>query len=280
MCLCLLQNEINMGILLAILFFSAIPNGVLLSSTSLTLQEIHLVRCLTHISQRFFSPGRTLVISSPATYRDVQKELIAEIWRTTLRPVIVTVDGNINKPDETHFIDGDGSYIILIPDGDTFFFRVQFFSLLEYKLPRLWNSEVRFVVATANEFSVWQQKKIFAAFTKFKIYNCIVVNQEHLVIDKKYRRQINVNDVDTGMKLGVYTWFPYQSSDRCTEVNDITLLDSWFISRQGHFTKNTDLFSGKFKERLSGYPMKAVVRDIIRLFLHNIFTERIEMVDL
>jgi len=82
------------------------------------------------------------------------------------------------------------------------------------------------------------------------------------------------------MKFGVYTWFPYQSSDRCTEVNDITLLDSWFISGQGHFTKNTDLFSGKFKERLSGYPMKAVVRDIIRLFLHNIFTERIEMVDL
>jgi hypothetical protein len=56
------------------------------------------------------------VISSPAAYRDVQQELIAEIRRTSLWPVVVTVDGNISKPDETEFIDRDGSYIILIPD--------------------------------------------------------------------------------------------------------------------------------------------------------------------
>jgi hypothetical protein len=63
------------------------------------------------------------------------------------------------------------------------------------------------------------------------------------------------------MKLGVYTWFPYQSSDRCTEVNDITLLDSWVISAQGHFTKNTDLFPIKISNSFNGCPMKAVVRD-------------------
>jgi len=63
------------------------------------------------------------------------------------------------------------------------------------------------------------------------------------------------------MKLGVYTWFPYQSSDRCDEVNDITLLDSWVISAQGHFTKNTDLFPGKISKNLKCCPMKAVVRN-------------------
>jgi len=61
--------------------------------------------------------------------------------------------------------------------------------------------------------------------------------------------------------LGVYTWFPYQSSDRCTEVNDITLLDSWVISAQGHFTKNTDLFPRKIGKNLNGCPMEAVVRN-------------------
>ena len=55
--------------------------------------------------------------------------------------------------------------------------------------------------------------------------------------------------------MGVYTWFPYQSSDSCTEVNDITLLDSWVISAQGHFTKNTDLFPRKFNNKLNGCPM-------------------------
>jgi len=48
----------------------------------------------------------------------VQQELIAEIHRTAIWPVVVSVDGNIDIPDETDFIDGDGSYIILILDGN------------------------------------------------------------------------------------------------------------------------------------------------------------------
>jgi hypothetical protein len=216
-----------MGILLVILFFSAITNGALLPSTSHTLQEIHLVRCLTDISQRFFAPGRTLLISSPSIYRDVQQELIAEIWRTSLWPVIVAVDGNISKQNERVFIDGDSSYIILITDGSFLSLDSQLFRLIQYKLPRLWNSKVRFAVAGANDFSLSLQILIFDLFSIYKIYNCIIVSQEHYVIDKEYSREINVNDVDTGMKLGVYTWFPYPGSHHCTEVNDITLLDSW-----------------------------------------------------
>jgi len=58
------------------------------------------------------------VISSPATYKDVQKELIAEIQRTANWPVVVTFDGNISKTNKTDFMGIDGSYIILIPDGN------------------------------------------------------------------------------------------------------------------------------------------------------------------
>ena len=58
------------------------------------------------------------MISSPSNYRAVQRELIAEIHRTSLWPVVVTVGGNISKRDKTDFIDRDGSYIILTPDGN------------------------------------------------------------------------------------------------------------------------------------------------------------------
>ena len=95
--MCFLQNAKFEVILLVILLFSAITNGALLPTTSLTLQEIHLVRCLTYISHRYFAPGRSLVISSPSAYRDVQHELIADIHRISIWPVVVTVDGNINK---------------------------------------------------------------------------------------------------------------------------------------------------------------------------------------
>jgi len=99
-----------------------------------------------------------------------------------------------------------------------------------------------------------------------RIYNCIFVNQGHDVLDKEYSRTKNVNNVDTGMKLVVYTWFPYKSSNRCTDVNDITLLEGWVISPQGHFTKNTDMIPGKVSKNLKGCPMKAVVRNCDNVF--------------
>ena len=253
-----------MGILLVILLCSAITNGALLPSKSLSLEETQLIRCLTYISHRYFATERSLVISSPSAYRDVQQELIAEIHRTSIWPVVVSVDGNISKPNKTGFIDIDGSYIILIPDGNIERFVAEFNGRaldVKFKFKSLWNSEARFVVAAANQFSMSQQTKIFNFFSKFGIYNCIIVSQDYYVVDKEHSRPINVTDVDTGMKLGLYTWFPYQSPDRCTEVNDITILDSWVISAQGHFTKNTDLFPEKISKSLSGCPMKAVVRN-------------------
>jgi len=72
---------------------------------------------LTHISHRYFAPGRSLVISSPAAYRDVQQELITEILQNFIWPV-VNIDGIISIPDETDLISRDGSFIILIPDGE------------------------------------------------------------------------------------------------------------------------------------------------------------------
>ena len=200
-----LQNVKNFGILLVVLLFSATPNGAVLPSTSLKIQEIYLVRCLTYISQRYFAPGRTLVISSPSKYRDVQQELIAEIHRTSIWPVVVTVDGNIRIFYKTDFIDRDGSYIILIPDGNIKSLQGEINGLAfeRTKYTRLWNSEARFVVAGANEFSMSQQTDIFDYLSMFRIYNCIIVSREHYDLDKEYSRLININDVNTGMKLEV-----------------------------------------------------------------------------
>jgi hypothetical protein len=75
--------------------------------------------------------------------------------------------------------------------------------------------------------------------------------------------------VDIGLNLGVYTWFPYQISDRFTDVNNIIVLVSWVISTQGHFTKNTDLFPRKLINSLHGCRMKAIVRNGQRYFTTN-----------
>ena len=133
--------------------------------------------------------------------------------------------------------------------------------LVRNEYTRFWNSEARFVVAGANEFSMQQLMYIFHYFSKLRIYNCVIVSPDQYVIDKEYGSQINTNNVDTVLNFVVYTWFPYQSSDNCTEENDITLLDSWIISAQGHFTENTDLFPRKLRSKLNRCPMKAVVNE-------------------
>jgi len=101
---------------------------------------------------------------------------------------------------------------------------------------------------------------IFDYLSKFRIYNCITVSREHYELDRVYSRPINVNDVDKGMKLLMCNWLPYQNSDGCTEVNDITRQDSWVISTRRDFTKNIELFPRKFSYSLNGCPLKAFVR--------------------
>ena len=153
--------------------------------------------------------------------------------------------------------------VILIPDGNIKSFKAEINGLAKCrgKFTRFWNSEARFVVVGAIKFSLSQHTDIFDYSSKFRMCNYIIVSQENYAKDKEYNRQTKFNDIDTGMKLEVYTWFPYRNSDCCTVLNVITLLDSWVISAQGHFTKDTDLFPVKINNSLNGCPMKAVVRE-------------------
>ena len=127
------------------------------------------------------------MITSPAAYRDVQQELIAEIHYTSIWPVVVNVDDNISKPYLTDFIDRDGSFIILTPHGNIKYFHAEMLGLFldrKSKFTRIWNSESRFVVAGENEFAMSQPKEIFDYFSKLRIYNFIIVSREHYVIKK------------------------------------------------------------------------------------------------
>ena len=194
----------------------------------------------------------------------MQQELIAEIYRTSNWPVVVTVHGNIIIPEKSYVIDRDGSYIIFTPDGNIESIDAEILGLIldrKNEFTRIWNSESRFVVAGANELSVSQQTDSLVYSSQIRIYYLIFANEKYNVIHKGYNRPTNGNDVGTSKKLGVYTWFPYQSSESCTAVNDITLLDSWVISAQGNFTKDTDLFPRKIRNRFNGCPMKALVFD-------------------
>jgi len=97
----------------------------------------------------------------------VQLELIAEIHKTAIWPVVINVDGNISLPEISNFIDRDGSYIILLPDNNLWSVHAEMLGLIQNRkneFTKLWNSEARFVVAGANEFPMSQQMRIFDYF--------------------------------------------------------------------------------------------------------------------
>lgn len=53
----------------------------------------------------------------------------------------------------------------------------------------------------------------------------------------------------------LYTWIPYQNSDRCTEVLDIAELDLWSSEGHGGFLYNYPLFPPKIFSDLEGCPI-------------------------
>jgi hypothetical protein len=118
----------------------------------------------------------------------------------------------LEKLKKTDFIDKDGSYILLIPDGIIKSFVAEFDGLVkgrEDKFTRFWNYEAQFVVAGANGFLMSQQKDILNYFSYFRMYNCIIVGQNYDIIGNGYSRLISDNDADTVMKLVIYIRFPY-----------------------------------------------------------------------
>jgi len=115
----------------------------------------------------------------------VQQELIAEIHRTVNWPVVVTVDGKIIILEKSEFIDRDGSYIILLPDGNFEIINAEFSGLIvdrKNEFTQIWISEARLVVTGANEFSLSQQTNVFDYFSQLRIYDFFIVNQEHDII--------------------------------------------------------------------------------------------------
>jgi hypothetical protein len=138
--------------------------------------------------------------------------------------------------------------VILIPDGNLKNFQAEINRLAKGKEM---NSQVSRILKVGllwleQRNSQCRNKRIYLIISKkLRIYNSIIVSQKQYVINKVYSKLINVNDVDTGMKLGVYIWFPYQRSELFKEVKDITILDSWVIFAQGHLNKNTDFLHEK-----------------------------------
>ena len=255
--------------------FGLLPNVI-----PSTLDNLHLVRCLRKISEQYLPETQTLAVVWTQNYhlyhknttsgmkptsefdgqdcrymmckaeRDHSSELtninnLVDLLLPALNRWTIFVFG---KTTERNIVTYSvcGSYIILTTSV----------TVLQNQLQRLsngiyWNPGGRFVVALLNNFfdppliAQWVLKELW----KRKITDSVVV--------------VPNGEGERIPALNAYTWYPYQSTLQCTEVKNITLLDTWVKKGNGYFMKKTDLFPQKISKNLHGCPMRIATTETI-----------------
>jgi hypothetical protein len=125
-----------------------------------------------------------------------------------------------------------------------------------------WNPRARFVVAVANICRTCDAEKlsqrILEETWKQKIVDVIILVPSNYVSQNQ-----DTNHSGTGDKLvkkypvlGLYTWFPYRSSNQCTTVDKAVLLDMWLMRGGGRFFRNYFLFPKKINSNLHGCELR------------------------
>jgi hypothetical protein len=116
-----------------------------------------------------------------------------------------------------------------------------------------WNPRARFVVALLNPVlsdTELLAKRIFQELWKWYIVNVVV-----LISQTSDDGSILLSDDNSDFKyFRAYNWFPYQNPSYCTEVEDITLLESWSVRGNTTFVDISNLFPYKIRN-LYGCPL-------------------------
>jgi hypothetical protein len=241
----------------------------------LSVEERHLVTCLRNISVRHFNPKFTVVISlsrythSRSDYRSfistnntefaTEDVLAEEIHNVQMWPIITSSLLGISDKKSTRkpVYDKYQSYVIMAygRGADDVLERIKG-QIQTLSYDPSWNPRARFIVAPitkqdAQSTTRWAQK-IISSLWQWKIINVVALIRVPQPLAK------NVTSTSHPVPVfELYTWFPYDSPDQCSTVQDVVLLDRWNTEGQGSFIMNANLFPIKIKNNLHTCPIIA-----------------------
>jgi hypothetical protein len=248
---------------------------VLVTAEILSVEEQHLVTCLKNISVRHFNPKSTLVISiSRSThiksdYRQListnstefanENVLVEEINNVQMWPIITSRPLGISQTKLTRkqVYDKYESYVIMAygtGTEDVLGRIMEQIQTLSYQ--QSWNPRARFIVTPLTQqvtqsSTRWAQQ-ILSYLWQWKIINVVTL----IRVSQPLVKNVSPGSQSAPM-FNVYTWFPYDSPDQCSNVQKVVLLDRWTTEGQGRFIKNANLFPVKTKNNLQTCPVIA-----------------------
>lgn len=231
-----------------------------------TMRDQSITDCLAAISERYFSPGRTLVFSAnkPATlthprntetWEDVETEILSRLHLACRWPIVVSYTSGEERHHRHEWRDKHSSYVLIIRFKDDEDKVIKDAREQTQKLQSLaaWNPRARFVVVlTGKSVDDHQQAMITKAMLKelsdIQVLNAIIL----LKLSKNFpsRHSSHLSD------LHILTWFPFSPpSGYCGVLNRVIKIDTW-ISEKQQFFLNKDLFKSKIPSNLGFCPLK------------------------
>lgn len=209
-----------------------------------------LVRCAVNVVSRYVSTGHPLVVSSSAgNAADTFEELLEELHAFERWPLYTVYEKAARHLEHGYAARKYTSYIVIVQIGrlgvsvllKRISTQVQFLQEIEAG-----NPEGVFLVILLNDGKVDREilTEVLASLWQWKILNVVVMIE--------VKRQSFVTDNETQVNL--FSWFPFQSPNHCTQVTDVVLMDQ---CNYGAFLKNADLFPKKITRNLNRCPLIA-----------------------
>ncbi|KDR23129.1 hypothetical protein L798_15211 [Zootermopsis nevadensis] len=248
-----------------------IASGLVQVARLISSDELHWVRCLVTIARRHLASGRTLAISLPTAEResrmaDTGERLLGYLQHSHHWSLIVFRDSSDATVSTASMGNHCINYVVLVSSScNSRELRLKLdrrFSSLDFrhKLMPSWSARTRFVIAVENNCNGTNPRKlseqIISILWIYKVTNVLIVMQEEY-----YRNASTSAGRLRHQKLGLYTWFPYESPNRCTQVENAVLLGNWVMDGKGYLVQNSNLFPRKIGKRFNGCPLTVVARN-------------------
>jgi hypothetical protein len=270
-----------MNMLLAIAFLGMVTQVESRLYDVLSTEYRFVSLSVTDVIQRYFTPGRTLLVLLPGTSKVTRDSVAKTQTDEDFKAVDVVLEElndemrwplhmfRICSPPVEVLSDTEeiyGSYVIFLMSerGDDAMGNLMTqLELLKDNL--LLNSRAQFlfiVISRTNDMPSDLAFRILNLSWKYMIGNAILMMQSSSYSDQK-----GSNDVTSNIKANVpvvnlFTFSPYSREQNCSDVKNIMLLDKSYLNVKGEFIRNSDLVLKRSITNLYGCPVKVITYDL------------------
>ena len=254
------------GVSLFTAFIRAVHAG---SEMALTTEQLHTVLCVETIAHRYFTPGKPLTVSLPASRQDVtRRETLPNADdMQLLNAILETLNEKTRWPIELFRPSGDDaadttplhhSYVLFVWQEDGMSLNETLESQVENLIYSMsWNPRGKFlVVVTASSNDPPHLLAAQVCSILWEMAN--IVNVVVLVTHQSAHSPLNSPSSThrtRSDRLDLYTWFPYKLG-RCGEVQEVILIDQWVSKNKGTFSENAYLYPHKVPNSFTQCPIK------------------------